>query len=151
VDISEFKDSIKKQFKPVQRKVLIAIANGCSVSDACTAAGKQDCTHYHWIKNVEGYKAAVELANDISINRFEAELEICALRAKTDAKYTRSLEFLLKARRRDRYGDVQRVETVNKQPLIIELTQSAGESEHEQGQESSSEVVPPANPDSEIK
>ena len=103
MSIEEFESKID-EFPPNKRKMLIAISKGLSVEAAAQECDLDKSTFYKW-QHEEDFKELVKEARNISVERIEAVLELCAHKSVTDPRYQTSLIFLLKTRKREIYGD----------------------------------------------
>ena len=83
-----------------QKRFLAAFAELGNITAAAELASLDRQHHYHWIWNQSDYKAAFEIAKEISIERLEAESRRRAM-GKSDVL----MIFLLKAARPEVYRD----------------------------------------------
>lgn len=126
MELEEFKLYIE-HFRPNQQKILLGIAGGVSNQVAATVSGVAESNIYKWQNDDAEFEKAIKIAREISVKAIEEILTKCAQKAVDDPRYTKSVEFLLKSRKRDVYGDhvVQEVKTENK-PFEIILTENNG-------------------------
>ena len=85
-------------FTPQQQAVLASLSRGTSRTTACHAAHLPRRTFYNWIKADPLFSEAVDDAEAESVGIAEDLAYACAMKAREDPRYQRSLFFWLKHR-----------------------------------------------------
>lgn len=103
-----------------EQAILEALAKGSSVSAACAHAQVERRRFYEWRESDPEFARSVDEAIDAGTDR----LEDVAIRRAEDSSDT-LLIFLLKARRREKFGDRQQFEHTGKDgaPLTITIAE----------------------------
>ena len=85
-------------FTAQQQAVLASLSRGASRTTACHAADLPRRTFYNWIKADPLFAEAVDDAEAESVGAAEDLAYACAMKAREDPRYQRSLFFWLKHR-----------------------------------------------------
>lgn len=106
--------------------VLDSLSQGLSITAAMKAVDLNRSQYYNWREDVDGFAVAADAALESGTDRLED-----VAKARAEESSDTLLIFLLKARRREKYGDKQHLEHTGTdgQPLkiIIERVEKATE------------------------
>lgn len=98
--------------------IFAKLAEGRSITAAMASAGLSRYQYYNWRETIPGFAEAADQAIEAGTDRLE---DIAATRAEEQSDTL--IIFLLKARRRDKYGDKWSGELSGKDgaPLIVQF------------------------------
>ncbi len=105
---------------PKKRVIEALILSKGIITPACEAAQVPRSTFYHWMKNDETFKAAVEDVQEVAIDFVEGILYILI-----ESRDTTAVIFYLKTRAKKRgYVERQEIAGVPDQPLVWQETKT---------------------------
>lgn len=115
------KKAIPLKTKQEMSKILEEYAKTGVIGAACDLAGVRRKDHYLWLKEYEDYKEMFEIVRD----RFVDGLELVAIERAKD-KSDSLLQMLLKAHRREVYGDTSELNVKGEKGNGITLVFASG-------------------------
>lgn len=109
----DFRAHIQK-YPAKKRNFLLHVFHGMSMQKSCEAADvsiSESTLYKLWIGHHEDFAESVKIARDSSVFVAEQVLTAAAMKAEDNPRYFPYLQLLLRARKRDVYGDKTEVIT----------------------------------------